>query len=614
MREKQNTSLCFLAAPFRQLPSAVRAAIEKGVRGAGYELVSVEGLAAGATVQESVMAAIASADCVIAWQPERSSYVFFELGLAQAMGKPVLIVARERDLSETSFPFTEFNLLTYSEEDLNFLASRIEASLGELRVLPRLQRTPLSAQSSPLFYVDWDSLEPREVENLCRELLSQMGFRKLDWGKGSREIDLVAELPKKDPDGFEYRELWLISLGLRAPVDMLLEMVSHDAEYLFHRLSRYSEEFEEAAIRDFDSNVTLLLIVVGKPSYQEEIEMLRERIERRRFKGRRGPFSLRVRFWDQEYVTSLVHRFPGIGYKYFSPEGRIRSKTRKSYEELYNENAEYVTRLARQNKALQDEKNRRISAERDAVWKDISFSAAHKIGNPIFAIETDLNPLALRVDQGRTAEAQEVIDNIRSAIEKAKAIVEQFKSLTRAQEIHLAPTLIRPILEDACKSASKQGIECLLDCPPDVCVNGDRERLSECFDELVMNACQWFDKEQKQIWIEVLSPAPSPLPDFLETSLTFVLIRVRDSGAGIDPKEKTRIFDAFFTKRPHGTGLGLALVRRIIEGHKGGIIEIGLPGKGADFEIFLPMPDPAAPRETKKRKAPRAKPVPPKED
>ncbi|MBF0459226.1 MAG: hypothetical protein HQK99_15150 [Nitrospirae bacterium] len=113
--------------------------------------------------------------------------------------------------------------------------------------------------------------------------------------------------------------------------------------------------------------------------------------------------------------------------------------------------------------------------------------------------------------------------------------------------------------------------------------------MAECFDELVINSAHWFDKDEKNISIEVVSTAPDSLPDFLDSSEKYVLIHVKDNGCGIQLHEKNRIFDAFFTKRNHGAGLGLALVRRIIDGHGGGIIEVGKPGRGAHFEVFLPL-------------------------
>ena len=245
--------------------------------------------------------------------------------------------------------------------------------------------------------------------------------------------------------------------------------------------------------------------------------------------------------------------------------------------------------LASKNKELEDERNKRIRAERDSVWKDISFSAAHKIGNPIFAIETDLDPLLKRINEQRKDEAVEVVSNIRSSVEKAKSFVEQFKSLAKAQEIKLTTLDLKPILEDSCKCIYNKGISCSIQCSSKIKVEGDPERLAECFDELIMNATHWFDKNEKNIMIEVTSPAPESVPDFLDSSHKYVLVHVKDNGCGIKIADKNRIFDAFFTKRAHGTGLGLALVRRIIDGHGGGIIEIGSPGKGADFEIFLPI-------------------------
>ena len=132
------------------------------------------------------------------------------------------------------------------------------------------------------------------------------------------------------------------------------------------------------------------------------------------------------------------------------------------------------------------------------MWKDISFSAAHKIGNPIFAIETDLNPLLKRIIEDRKAEAQEVIKNIRSSVEKAKTFVEQFKSLAKAQTINTVSCSLKPILQDAYEAVSNQKIECVIKCSSSVMVQGDPEKLGECFDELLINSTHWFLSYYKQ--------------------------------------------------------------------------------------------------------------------
>jgi signal transduction histidine kinase len=67
------------------------------------------------------------------------------------------------------------------------------------------------------------------------------------------------------------------------------------------------------------------------------------------------------------------------------------------------------------------------------------------------------------------------------------------------------------------------------------------------------------------------------------------VISVTDNGRGIPPEDLTNIFEPYFTKRPGGTGLGLALVRRAIEEHGGRIRAYNTPGGGACFEITLPV-------------------------
>jgi len=586
---------CFLAVPFtgskRQL--YLRKVIRKGAEEAGYKLVTLDqsSVLPGSTIQEAIIGELARADCIIADVSDSNPNIFFELGLAQAMGKGILLISHEQSLREVPFDIREFRVITYTDGIKSFedLSRQVYRSLRDFRRFPQRSLAAPNLQTSLPFFIDWESLPGRDAENLCQELLSQMGFRRLDWGKGPREVDLIAEYPRKDPDGFEFRELWLVSMGMRVPIEMILKIASKDPDYFLHRLFLYSERLEEAIKKSLEASVTILLVVFRKGSDSEELRMLRERFERRSLKQKSFGISIRLRIWDQHYLTSLVQRYPHIGYKYFSEEGRIRSKTRKSYEELYIERSNLLAQQTKLISTLEEEKNRRVRAERDSVWKDISFSAAHKIGNPIFAIETDLDPLTKRIRENRKQESEEVVANIRSSVEKAKAFVEQFKSLAKAQEITKTSCLLKPILEDACKAISNQEIKCSIKCPDNVVVQGDPERLSECFDELVMNATHWFDKSDKKIEVVVESPAPEPLPDFLDSSQSYALIHVKDNGCGIPVSDKGRIFDAFFTTYDHGTGLGLALVRRVIDGHGGGIIESGEPKKGADFEIYLPL-------------------------
>jgi two-component system NtrC family sensor kinase len=69
----------------------------------------------------------------------------------------------------------------------------------------------------------------------------------------------------------------------------------------------------------------------------------------------------------------------------------------------------------------------------------------------------------------------------------------------------------------------------------------------------------------------------------------FLVIRVRDTGSGITPDAQSKLFQPFFTTKPHGTGLGLATSQQIVFEHNGHLIVDSQPGKGTTFTTLLPL-------------------------
>ena len=67
------------------------------------------------------------------------------------------------------------------------------------------------------------------------------------------------------------------------------------------------------------------------------------------------------------------------------------------------------------------------------------------------------------------------------------------------------------------------------------------------------------------------------------------IIKISDTGCGIDPKDLPHIFDPFFTKKDHGTGLGLSITHEIIKNHNGRIFAESELGKGTTFKVELPF-------------------------
>ncbi len=311
--ENHPQNLCFLALPAEREFDAVRKAIIEGAEKADFQVTPLDQysiFASGAFLQTN-MENFAKADCIIADITEHNPNAFFAVGLAQGMGKGVLLVARKLTIKYVPYDLREFRVIFYDNNSSSLveLSNQIDISLREYLLSPRRSLThPEFAYSIPFFI--WERLGEREKENLCRELLTQMGFQQIEWDTVSREFDLVAELPRKDPDGFEYRELWLISMGLRAPMKMLSDAVD-DPEYFIRRILRYSGRMEKSLAMSIETPITLLLILFHAHAESEELNTFRKHFEKRRFKE----ISLRLRIWDHTYLNSLIHRFPQIGYK-----------------------------------------------------------------------------------------------------------------------------------------------------------------------------------------------------------------------------------------------------------------------------------------------------------
>lgn len=538
---------------------------------------------------------ITTSDLVIAEVTQLNNpNIFYEIGLAHAMDKSVLFLIEEGvdeiPIGIISGPYLQYTKTTKGLAEFRLRLSRLWEDFGQA---PRRFRPFLpfpTRFTKPSFIVDLERLDPREFENLCFELLTQIGFRRVRWGEGFREIDALATLSRKDPDGYEYQELWLISMGRHAPVERMLDMIIHDPEYFFDRILRHPKALEEISSKfRIDAPLTLLLIL--KEEEGPSIEFLERQLRRmeKRLKKRSYPPTLRVRLWGQQYLTNLIQQYPQIGSKYFSDEARVKSKYRKTSEELYLENVKLTEKFQAILSQLEEEKKKRFIAERDAAWKDVAFKAAHKLGNPIDAVETYLQSLKGRIENRRKKEGLQIINDMEISIEEAKVVIAQFKSLTRAEEINPRPVELLPLIEQACQIAKENGVKVKIEevenCP---LVMVDLDRISECFNELVANALHWFDKDKKIIKVSVNKISKRKLPDTVDGTKKYLKILFEDNGAGVSLANKEKIFSPFYTKYPHGTGLGLSLVKWIIEGHGGVIYENGKPGDGARFEILLP--------------------------
>lgn len=543
---------------------------------------------------------ITSSDLILVDLRNTSFFSYFEIGVARAIGKPIVFISEDFFLEAFPAFIKQSYFVVYSEKEKiekNKLHNKLKEFFVEYLENPKrfTPRSLIDSDTSSQIVVDLEKLEQRDFENLCFELMSRLGYKQLEWLVKDELVDAVTTLRKQDPDGFEYDEFWLVSFRREFMKDKLLDMAIYEPEYFIERIYRdiYPDMMGRTGIMQGRSDVpiTLLLILRGKENIPKRL--IRELSRRDLRMNKRGyPFTIRIRWWDEQNITSLVQKNLPLARKYFSSEALVRSGVRLSYEELNKQNADMVEELQNANQLLVSERSKIDLLERDAAWKLLSFTAAHRLGNPLDAIDSELSNLKQALSMGKTEMIDEIVESMEKPIERAKSIVSEFRNLSIAQEIkpiEIKSEKLNEILKYSAKQAIDKHVEVVFDLKKVPNTSADIQKLSDCFGELVSNSLHFLTRDTKQISISINTPKKSELPDKIDRTKEYIIITFSDNGCGVPLEKKNEIFKPFETSYVHGTGLGLAYCESIIERHGGKIREVGKPNTGAVFEIFLPI-------------------------
>ncbi|MBL0224975.1 MAG: ATP-binding protein [Geobacteraceae bacterium] len=219
-------------------------------------------------------------------------------------------------------------------------------------------------------------------------------------------------------------------------------------------------------------------------------------------------------------------------------------------------------------------------SEKLSTLGEMAAVLAHEIRNPLGSIRGTAE--ILRDDYRPGDPKHEFIEIQIKETERLNHVVEDFLRMSRQQPLELRDCSIREELETivtlVAKDAHDRGISLRLepDSEPAI-IKGDGEKLRQAFLNIVINALQ-------------ATPSGGSVQIAYRKSDSGWEITFQDSGPGIDAETKARIFEPFFTTKPDGTGLGLAVTRKIIDAH-GGTLDIKSNlGKGTTVSICLPKP------------------------
>jgi signal transduction histidine kinase len=230
------------------------------------------------------------------------------------------------------------------------------------------------------------------------------------------------------------------------------------------------------------------------------------------------------------------------------------------------------TALREMAEGLERARAQEIESERLRAFRETARRVAHEMRNPLTPIRLAVAHLA----QVTGAEHREAIEVLKAESERLEQLAREFTAFGRLPEGPAAPVDFTELLAELARTSLPSTMKARLDLDPTTPVLlGHYDPLRRAFSNLLRNAAEACEERGE------LEIAAAP------ENGGGVRIEIRDHGPGVPASMADRIFDPYWTGKPDGTGLGLALVKQTIEMHGGTISLAETPGGGATFVVRM---------------------------
>ena len=243
-----------------------------------------------------------------------------------------------------------------------------------------------------------------------------------------------------------------------------------------------------------------------------------------------------------------------------------------------------MTAMDPSNQQSVEEMNQRL-VQQYAELAQLAGGLAHEIKNPLSTIRLNMELLAEELEEPRDQRERRVVNKLKVVqreCDRLQRLLDDFLNYSKVREVNLEPTdlnaVVTELVDFFSPKAEETEVEILtyLDSKlPHVML--DREFFASALLNLMINAQQAMP-DGGQLILRTSNPGK------------LVLLDVIDTGSGMDTKTASRIFEAFYSTKTGGSGLGLPTTAKIVESHGGRISIQSDVGQGTKFTIELPVP------------------------
>jgi nitrogen fixation/metabolism regulation signal transduction histidine kinase len=231
---------------------------------------------------------------------------------------------------------------------------------------------------------------------------------------------------------------------------------------------------------------------------------------------------------------------------------------------------------------LQNSADRLAKSERESAWREMAKQVAHEIKNPLTPMKLTVQHLqrawldkSPHLDQMVERVSQTLIEQIETLSSIATAFSD-FAKMPKVENVKLNLANILQTIVNLYSETENIQINYNVTGHKDLFVNADKDQLLSIFSNLIKNAIQSIPIER-----------PGRIEIGVETMADQYIVSIKDNGTGISPEQVEKIFVPNFTTKTGGTGLGLAMVKNMVESMEGAVWFETIEGEGAIFFVKL---------------------------